>query len=473
MIPLSELWSLISVSFRMPLDPTTLRIAVVGAGPSGFYAAEALQKAVPSIRIDLYDRLPTPHGLVRGGVAPDHPRIKSVTRVFDRIASHPSLRFVGNVEVGRDVTPAELREHYDAVLYAFGARTDRHLEIPGEELPGNHAATELVGWYNGHPDYRDATFDFTATAAAVVGLGNVAMDVTRILSRRLDELRPTDISSHATEVLAHSALRTIHVLGRRGPVQGAFSTPELRELGELPEVDVVVDSRDLELDPISAAYLENADDRTAEKNLEVLREWSTRPASGAPRQIVFHFNVSPIEVIGPDRVRAVRLAHNRLEPDGRGGVRAVPTGVESTLDIGLLFRSVGYRGVPIPGLPFDEMRGVIPNTEGRVVEHEGSHTPLDGVYACGWIKRGPTGVIGTNKVCATQTIDHLLADAVSGRISRSDRSADVLLAELARRGARVTDWAHWQELDRVETERGASVGKPREKVTRIAEMLDL
>ena len=457
----------------MPLDPSSLRIAIVGAGPSGFYAAEALQKAVPSIRIDLYDRLPTPHGLVRGGVAPDHPKIKSVTRVFDRIASHASFRFVGNVEVGRDVSPAELRAHYDAVLYAFGARTDRHLEIPGEELPGNHAATELVGWYNGHPDYRDATFDFSVTAAAVVGLGNVAMDVTRILSRPTEDLLATDISTHATDELAHSAVRTIHVLGRRGPVQGAFSTPELRELGELRGVDVVVDPRDLELDPISADYLANSADRTAEKNLEVLRDWASRPRSGAERTIVFHFNVSPVEVLGPDRVTAVRLVRNRLDADGKGGVRAVPTAETSTLPIGLLFRSVGYRGVAIDGLPFDAARGVIPNTEGRVVEHEGSHTAVDGVFACGWIKRGPSGVIGTNKVCAMQTVDHLLADAVSGRITRAPGSPDELLETLRKRGARITSWQQWQQLDTVETTRGAAAGKPREKVTRVEEMLEI
>ena len=457
----------------MALDPTTLCIAIVGAGPSGFYAAEALQKAVPTIRIDLYDRLPTPHGLVRGGVAPDHPKIKSVTRVFDRIAGHPSLRFIGNIEVGRDLTPQELREHYDAVLYAFGARTDRHLDIPGEDLPGNHAATELVGWYNGHPDYRDARFDFTPPAAAVVGLGNVAMDVTRILSRSVDDLVTTDISAHATDELAHSAVRTIHVLGRRGPVQGAFSTPELRELGELSGVEVRVDPRDLELDPVSADYLANASDRTAEKNLDVLREWASRPAGNAERQIVFHFNVSPVEVIGPDRVTGVRLVRNQLEPDGKGSVRAVPTAEMSVLPVGLLFRSVGYRGVAIPGLPFDEARGVIPNTEGRVVEHEGSHTAIDGVYVCGWIKRGPSGVIGTNKVDATQTVDHLLADAVSGRITPSAREPDALLQLLRQRGVRSTDWNAWQRLDRVETERGTAVGKPREKVTRVGEMLEI
>jgi ferredoxin--NADP+ reductase len=456
----------------MALDPSALRIAIVGAGPSGFYAAEALQKAVPGIRIDLYDRLPTPYGLVRGGVAPDHPKIKSVSRVFDRIASAPGFRFVGNVEVGRDTTPDELRRHHDAVLYAVGARTDRHLGIPGEDLPGSHAATELVGWYNGHPDYRDARFDLAAEAAAVVGLGNVAMDVTRILSRRPDELAVTDIAEHAARALSRANLRTVHVLGRRGPVQAAFTTPELRELGELPGVDVIVDPRDLELDEVSTARLATTDDRTAEKNFEVLRGWADRRPTGAPRRIVFHFNVSPVEVIGDDRVRAVRLVRNRLEPDGRGDVRAVATDEESTLPVGLIFRSVGYCGVAITGLPFDEARGVIPNAEGRVVEHEGSHTALDGVYVCGWIKRGPTGVIGTNKVCAMQTVDHLLADAVSGRITAAPGDPDTLLALLRQRGASPTDWNDWYRLDAHEVERGKATGKPREKLTTLQEMLE-
>lgn len=456
----------------MTNDPATLRVAIIGAGPSGFYAAEALQKAVPGIRIDMLDRLPTPYGLVRGGVAPDHQKIKSVSRVFDRIATAPGFRYIGNVEVGRDITPDELRRHYDAVVYAVGARTDRQLGIPGEELPGSHAATELVGWYNGHPDYRDARFDLTVEAAAVVGLGNVAMDVARILSRRPEELAVTDVADHAARALAESRLRTVHVLGRRGPVQAAFTTPELRELGELPGVDVIVNPRDLELDPVSAARLAETEDRTAEKNLEVLRGWAARQPTGAPRRLVFHFCVSPVEVLGEDRVRAVRLVRNRLEPDSRGDVRALPTDEEEVLPIGLLFRSVGYRGVALAGLPFDEQRGVIPNAEGRVVEHEGSHTALDGIYVCGWIKRGPTGVIGTNKLCASQTIDYLLADAVAGRLTPAQGDPDTLLATLRSRGAILTDWADWRRLDALEVERGKATGKPREKLTTVAEMLE-
>ncbi len=455
----------------MTLDLASLRIAIIGSGPSGFYAAEALQKAVAGIRIDMFDRLPTPYGLVRGGVAPDHPRIKSVTRVFDRIASQPGFRFIGNIEVGRDVTPAELDQHYDAVIYAVGARTDRALGIPGESLPGSHAATELVGWYNGHPDYRDADFDLDAEAVAVVGLGNVAMDVIRILARRPEELDATDVALHAADRLASSGIRTIHVIGRRGPVQGAFTTPELRELGELPDVDVVVHPRDLELDETSASYLATSEDRTAAKNLDVLRGWASRERSGARRTIVFHFCESPVEIVGSDRVRAIRVVRNRLEPDGRGGVRPVPTAEEERLGVGLVFRSVGYRGVAIPGLPFDEQRGVVPNIDGRVVEHEGSHTPLEGVYVCGWIKRGPTGVIGTNKSCAAQTIDQLLADVVAGRLGAARSEPAALVERLIADGARITDWNDWQQLDRHEVERGKNAGKPREKLTTVEEML--
>ncbi|HPF62504.1 MAG: FAD-dependent oxidoreductase [Gemmatimonadetes bacterium] len=448
-----------------------LRVAIVGAGPSGFYAAEALLKALPETRIDLLDRLPTPYGLVRGGVAPDHQKIKSVTRVFDRVATQPTVRYLGNVEVGRDIAPAELAAHYDAVIYAVGARADRRLGIPGEDLPGSHAATELVGWYNGHPDYRDLGFDLTQGAAAVIGLGNVAMDVTRILSRRPAELATSDIAAHAAAALADSRVRTVHVLGRRGPVQGAFTTPELRELGELPEVDVVVDPADLVLDPISAAIVEQGDDRTLLKNLEVLREWSTRTPTGAPRRIVFHFNVSPTAVLGSDHVTGIQLVRNRLDPDGRGGVRAVATDTTAILDVGLVFRSVGYRGVALDGLPFDAGRGVIPHRDGRVVEHEGSSTPLPGCYACGWIKRGPSGVIGTNKSCAVETVDALLADVAAERLPHPERGDEDLVSLLRGRGVRVTDWADWQRLDALETSRGAAAGKPREKLTALEEML--
>lgn len=448
-----------------------LSVAIVGAGPSGFYAAEALLKALPESRIDLIDRLPTPYGLVRGGVAPDHPKIKSVTKVFDRIAAHPTVRYLGNVEVGRDTTPDELRAHYDAVIYAVGARSDRRLNIPGEDLPGSHAATELVGWYNGHPDYRGAAFDLTQTSAAVIGLGNVAMDVVRILSRRPEELATTDIAEHAARALAASRVQTVHVIGRRGPVQGAFTTPELRELGELPDVDVVVDPTDLELDPVSLIRLESGEDRTLQKNVEVLRGWAAREPTGAPRRIVFHFNASPVALLGPDRVSGITMVRNRLVADRRGGVRAEPTGEMVEIPVGLVFRSVGYRGTAIPGLPFDTKLGVVPNQHGKVVEHEGSSSAVPGIYVCGWIKRGPSGVIGTNKSCATETVEALLADAMANRIPRAPGREVDLRSRLTARGVAVTEWTDWQRLNALEIARGVARGKPREKFTAIHEML--
>jgi ferredoxin--NADP+ reductase len=448
-------------------------VAIVGSGPAGFYAAEALQKSAPGVSIDLFERLPTPFGLVRGGVAPDHPKIKSVTRVFERIASHPGFRFFGNVQIGRDITATELREHYDAVLYAVGAESDRHLGIPGEHLPGSHAATELVAWYNGHPDYADREFDLSRSAAAVIGIGNVTMDAVRILARAADHLATTDLATHALKALRGANLSELHIFARRGPAQAACTTPELRELGELEGVDVIVDPRDLALDPASVDHLAAAEDRTAENNLTILRHWAERGSTGAPRRIVFHFNASPVELCGDARVEAIRVVRNRLVPDGRGSVRAVPTDEFMTVPVGLVFRSVGYRGLELPGLPFDARQGVIPNVGGRVVEAPGSDTPIRGVYVAGWIKRGPQGIIGTNKACAAETVDHVLADSVSGRLAPARYRADELDRLLAERGIDVTSWTDWQAIDRAEVERGRAAGRPREKFTSVEEMLEV
>ena len=457
----------------MPIPPTALRVAIVGSGPAGFYSAEALQKAVPGVSIDLFDRLPTPFGLVRGGVAPDHPKIKSVSRVFERIASQPGFRFLGHVQIGRDVTVAELNHHYDAVIYAFGADSDRQLGIPGEQLAGSHTATEVVAWYNGHPDYAERRFDLSQRAVAVVGIGNVAMDVVRILASSPDHLATTDLAPHALDALRNANLQEIHIIARRGPVQAACTTPELRELGELDGVDVIVDPLDLDLDAVSAAFLADSANRTEQNNMALLRGWADSPGTGAPRRIVFHFGVSPVELVGARHVAGIRVVRNRMIPDGRGSVQAVATDEELTVPVGLVFRSVGYRGTELPGLPFDARRGVIPNVSGRVVESAGSATAIRGVYVAGWIKRGPQGVIGTNKSDAAETVDHLLADAVSGRLTpAAGRQAD-LDALLTARGIVVTSWADWQAIDRAEVERGKPAGRPREKIVDVSEMLEV
>lgn len=448
---------------------SALRVAVVGSGPSGFHAVEALLKARPDAHVDLFDRLPTPYGLVRGGVAPDHPKIKSVTRVYERLAAHPTFRFLGNVRIGSDITHEELRAHYHAVLYATGAQTDRPLGVPGEGLTSSHAATEFVGWYNGHPDYRHLTFDLSTESAAVIGIGNVAMDVTRILAKSPDALVETDLAAHALEALRHSQLRTIHVIARRGPVQAACTTPELRELGELADVDVIVNPRDLVLDPLSEAALAATTDRTPAKNLEILTQFAERGSTNAARRIVFHFFASPIEFVGTEQLRGIGLVRNRLEDDGAGGVRAVATDETTILPVGIAFRSVGYKGVPVPGVPFDERRGIIPNLRGRVLDASGA--PMPGLYVAGWIKRGPSGVIGTNKPCAVESVHQMLADAEGGLLSEPAASDDPLTG-LLDNGVRVVTWADWQRLDALELQQGGAAGRPREKFTSVAEMLE-
>ena len=457
----------------MSTPSSSLRVAIVGSGPAGFYAAEALQKGMPGIAIDLIDRLPTPFGLVRGGVAPDHPKIKSVTRVFDRIATQPGFRYLGHVNVGTDVTVEELRARYHVLILCYGAETDRHLGIPGEQLAGSHAATEFVAWYNGHPDYADRAFDLTQRAVAVIGIGNVAMDVSRILAKPTTVLAGTDLADHALQALAASQVQTIHLIARRGPVQAACTTPELRELGELEGVDVVVDPRDLELDPASEAELAAMEDRNPAKNLDVLREWAARPLTGATRQVVLHFNASPVSLSGTDRVERMTIVRNRLESDGKGGVKAVPTDETKALPVGLVFRSVGYKGKALDGVPFDDRRGVVPNIGGRVVEQADSTTVVPGVYVAGWIKRGPQGIIGTNKLCATDTVTQVLADIAAGAIPAVADEVSPIDALLAERHVHVTSWADWQTLDKAEQERGAASGRPRVKITNVDEMLSI
>jgi ferredoxin--NADP+ reductase len=445
-----------------------LRVAVVGSGPAAFYAAAALLASEdPSVEVDMLERLPTPWGLVRLGVAPDHPQLKSVSKAFEKIAVRPGFRFLGNVEVGRDVTHEELARLYDAVVYAVGSQTDRRLGIPGEDLPGSWAATELVAWYNGHPDYQDLEFDLSHERAVVIGNGNVALDVARMLALTQEELAPTDTTDAAIAAIVSSGIREIVVLGRRGPVQAAWTSTELGEMGELAGADVLVEPAELELDPTSEAELEAAAN-VVQRNVEILREFASRTPSGKPKSVRLRFRVSPVAIMGDERVEGVEIVRNRLEPDGRGSVRAVPTEERETLRCGIVFRSVGYRGMGVPGVPFDESAGTIPNAGGRALDESGA--PIPGLYCAGWIKRGPTGVIGTNKKDATETVELLLEDARSGRLpTRGDGTLDDLLAE---RRAEVVLYAGWEAIDAVERSRGEPQGRPRVKLATWDELLD-
>ena len=444
-----------------------LRVAVVGSGPAAFYAAAALLASEdPHVEVDMIERLPTPWGLVRLGVAPDHPQLKTVSRAFEKIAARPGFRFFGNVEVGRDVTHDELAALYGAVLYAVGSQTDRRLGIPGEDLPGSWAATELVAWYNGHPDYQHLVFDLSHERAVVIGNGNVALDVARMLALTREELAPTDTTDAAIEAIVSSGIREIVVLGRRGPVQAAWTSTELGELGDLAGADVVVDPAELELDPASEAELESASN-VVQRNVEILREFAARTPTGRRRSVRLRFRVSPVAILGDERVEAVELARNRLEPDERGSVHAVATDEREVLPCGIVFRSVGYRGTGIPGVPFDERSGTIPNAEGRVLDADGDVSP--GLYCAGWIKRGPTGVIGTNKKDATETVEQVLGDARAGRLPL--RGAGTIDELLAARAAEVVVYSGWEAIDALERSRGEPHGRPRVKLASWDELL--
>jgi ferredoxin--NADP+ reductase len=452
----------------MDLHPNPLRVAVIGAGPSGFYAAEALLKARENVSVDIIDRLPTPFGLVRYGVAPDHQKIKSVTKMYDRTCQDPRVRFLGNVEYGRDITHEDLGAHYHAVVYAVGAPADRDLGIPGEELPGSMSATEFVAWYNGHPDYQGVVPPLDVDNIAVIGMGNVAVDVTRILAKSVDELATTDITDLALDHLRGSRVREITMVGRRGPAQGKFTTKELRELGELQNSDIEVLPQELAVDQASLKSIEG--DAMAKRNLEVLHGFADTPRAGKPRLVRLRFCLSPVEILGRGRVEALKLERNRLEPTGDGRIAAVPTGEFETWQVGMVLRSVGYRGTRLPDVPFDERRSIIPNSAGRVLDRAGG-TPVPGEYVAGWIKRGPSGVIGTNKADAMETIGSILADPA--RELDPDRSAPAAVSALLRaRGVEVVDYQRWCALDRLEVAAGEAQGRPRVKLTEVAEMLE-
>lgn len=444
-----------------------LRVAIVGSGPSGFYAAEALLNADLEVRVDMLERLPAPYGLVRNGVAPDHPKLKQAIDVYDGIARHPRFTFLGNVTVGQDITVAELSDAYHAMIFACGAETDRRLGIPGEDLPGSHTATEFVGWYNGHPDYSEQTFDLSAETVAIIGQGNVAADVCRILAKPAHELEKTDMASHAVSALAESKVRKIYVIGRRGPAQAKFTARELKEIGGLPNCDVRIDPESMVLNAASESELASKGNNASLKTYKIFQTFAEHRQTKAPIEIIFRFYESPVRIVGTDRVEGLVLERNTLvgEPFQQ---TAEGTGMTRELPCELVFRSIGYRALPIPSVPYDERRGVLPNSAGRVVDDAG---PVRGLYAAGWIKRGATGVIGTNRADAVETIQSLLEDMPY--LDQASKPGDSRVRSIAaRRGARVVSYRDWKQIDASEVSRGSSVGKPREKFVRVPEMLD-
>jgi ferredoxin--NADP+ reductase len=449
------------------------RVAVVGAGPSGFYATAQLLDA--GFEVDLIDLLPTPFGLVRAGVAPDHPKIKSVERMYTKTARRDGFRFFGGIELGTDISRAELRDRYHAVVYAVGTADDNRLGIPGEDRPGSYPATRFVAWYNGHPHACDEAFDLSAERAVVVGNGNVAVDVARMLVLDPDELAVTDTADHAIEAFNASGVREVVLLGRRGPAQAAFTNPELRELGELTRADIDVDPVDVELDGESLQWLEAEGDPTAKRNVDLLRDYAARTPNGHTHRVQLRFLRSPVEILGEGedgKVTGVRVARNRIERGEDGRLRAVPTGEEEVIECGLVLRSIGYRGRPLDDIPFDERRGLIRNTDGRVCGEDGE--PVPGEYVVGWIKRGPSGVIGTNKKDATDTVARIVEDAEAGRVPEPPGAADAEAVGAWLRGAApgVVEWDGWEAIDEHERGRGEPAGRPRVKLVRLAELFE-
>jgi len=456
----------------------TLQVAVIGSGPAGLYTAEALIKQSAaldeprSIRVDVLDRLPTPYGLVRYGVAPDHKSIKSIAEYLRNVLEHEGVHFIGGVHLGDDISREDLLAAYDAVVYATGAMRDRHMGIPGEDLPGSIAATDFVNWYCGHPDVDPSAFTLDAEAVAVIGVGNVAVDVARILARNPEELRETDVSQPVLEALMASKVREVYMIGRRGPAQAKFTTKELRELGELPGVDIAVDASEVDLTAFDAtgesARLAEAD-RHVRGNYAVISDWAGRPPAGGARRLTVRFWLKPVEIVGRGAVEGLTLERTRLDETGR----LTGTGERETLDVQMVLRSVGYQSVPLAGVPFDEQSAIVPNEAGRVLGPDGQ--PLPGEYVAGWLKRGPTGVIGTNKSDAAETVRSLLADLAGGPgpgqvqlprpgllrmpAAAGDAQASPLAQVLAERGTRHISYADWLRIETAEKELAARLGR--------------
>ncbi len=455
-------------------ESNPLRVAIIGSGPTGFYTADHLfRNKEVVVEVDMYDRLPTPFGLVRFGVAPDHQKIKSVTKAYDRIAANSHFRFYGYVEFGKDIFLEDLKKHYHQIVFTTGAQTDRRLNIPGIDLKNSHPATEFVAWYNGHPDFKECKFDLSQERAAVIGVGNVAVDVARILSLTVDELMKTDIADYALEALSRSNIREVAIIGRRGPAQAKFTNPELRELEKLADCDLIILPEEATLDPLSLEALEKSKDRAEQNKVKMIQEIAMRAPNGKSRKLTIRFLQSPTELIGDDNGQVVKmqLVKNELYATDAGTLRPKATEQTETLEVGLVFRSIGYHGVPLPGVPFNESWGVFLNQQGRILEPD-TKEPRVGLYTGGWIKRGPTGVIGTNKSDAGETVGCMLADLAAGKVLRPDEpDVEAARALVQSRQPRYISYDDWLQLNELELERGAAQGRPRVKFTSVEEMM--
>jgi ferredoxin--NADP+ reductase len=453
-------------------ESNPLRVAIIGSGPAGFYTVSNFFKHKDLVvELDMFDRLPTPFGLVRAGVAPDHQKDKSVMRAYDKSAANPNFRFFGNVEYGSHIKLADLTAHYHQIIFTTGAPVDRNLDIPGEDLMGSHSATEFVAWYNGHPDFANLSFDLSQESVAIVGMGNVAMDVARILSKTPEELSETDIADYALEALRASKVKQVYLLGRRGPAQAAFTPPEIKEMGELLDSDVTVLADEALVDVHSLQYLEANPDKNAEKNIAYITDYAARERTGKSKLLTVRFLVSPVELLGENgRVNAVKLVKNEAYLSDDGSVRPRATDVVEELPAGLVFRSVGYKGVPLPEVPFHESWGTIDNDKGRVQTGEGEQ--VTGLYTAGWIKRGPTGVIGTNKTDAQETVQCMVEDLAAGKILQpDDASREAIDTLVSERQSEVISYEDWKRIDAREIENGEAQNRPRVKFTNVADML--
>ncbi|MGB3698724.1 MAG: FAD-dependent oxidoreductase [Gordonia sp. (in: high G+C Gram-positive bacteria)] len=446
---------------KLPDDE--VHVAVVGAGPAAFYAAEELIRH-PSVRVDVFDRLPTPYGLVRAGVAPDHAKTKRVERTFASAARKKNFRYYLGVEVGRDISHDELVDRYHAVLYASGASADKRLGIDGESLPGSVAATDFVAWYNGHPDHADDVYDLSADRAVVIGNGNVALDVAQILLTDPDELAATDVAAHALEALRASSIREVVVLGRRSIADGAYTNSEFLSMGLIDGVDVVIDEADLRLSPrLAKQVADDSVDSTIGSKIRLAREYAENGEGGNRRRVVFRYLTAPTAILGEERVSGVRVVRNVFDS---ASDRVVPSGESVEIDAGLVIRSIGYRGIAVEGLPFDDDTGVVPNEAGRVLGDDGA--PVPGHYVAGWLKRGASGGIGTNRFCGQETAGALVDDVIAGVLPTPGSSREEVPELLAARGVHVVDADGWAAIDRAEREAGRAIGSPRRKIVTIA-----